>query len=635
MRGAMLAKLKSGLLNSKAGGSSPLPHGKETRTSPSGGGSVTAADEGDSDEHFDEPLDPNYMLQTQEKKQQQLARSVSNNMERIPHRSSPGRSPVPVRRGGSPRNKATTTSHGSLEVSALSGGCSGESSLDSPNMSRSRTLPGGSSPSTSKFPTSPSMGSISGGNSRSDVRDNSVAPGGSSVTVAFKKKAKEIRTLPASAPTEPSIVVVRGAAPNDDYVDPFDAKLRGALLGAQAATSGSPSAGGNGAGHRRHEPSDTYEDPFDTKHNGAYLSSGGRNSRRSSPPAADNDVYDSPIDARSSPLPPTQSDDGNNYMDPFDQKPRPRSSPLPQKKTSKVRLVDNGKLPPSSSSDGNYCEPFDAIRTNGGVYPPATAAAIPPRKHSSTASTTSRLSTGSIGELRTGPPRTISVPEVLIDSTRNDDEPVSSRGGQRHGGMSPMREPSSDYCEPLDSVLRHARASQNSSGGRSPVHPRSPSSERAPSERSPENSLPGSTNISRSNSSRSLRNDGEVPPEKLPLDDQPWYHGALRRDDAERRLAGAAAGYFIIRQSESCLTDFSLSLRNHHETMHLKIHRRSKDNRFVLGLHSMPFRSIPEMITYYLKHNLPIRGAEHISLVQGLPRNSPIYANVHLVDGSS
>ena len=69
--------------------------------------------------------------------------------------------------------------------------------------------------------------------------------------------------------------------------------------------------------------------------------------------------------------------------------------------------------------------------------------------------------------------------------TRNDDEPVSSRGGQRHGGMSPMREPSSDYCEPLDSVLRHARASQNSSGGRSPVHPRSPSSERAPSERSP------------------------------------------------------------------------------------------------------------------------------------------------------
>ena len=79
----------------------------------------------------------------------------------------------------------------------------------------------------------------------------------------------------------------------------------------------------------------------------------------------------------------------------------------------------------------------------------------------------------------------------------------------------------------------------------------------------------------------------------------------------------------------------ALLCRNHHETMHLKIHRRSKDNRFVLGLHSMPFRSIPEMITYYLKHNLPIRGAEHISLVQGLPRNSPIYANVHLVDGSS
>lgn len=81
----------------------------------------------------------------------------------------------------------------------------------------------------------------------------------------------------------------------------------------------------------------------------------------------------------------------------------------------------------------------------------------------------------------------------------------------------------------------------------------------------------------------------------------------------------------------SLLSVSSLTLlvfRNHHETMHLKIHQRPKDKRYVLGLNSRPFKSIQEMVLYYTKNNLPIRGAEHICLMNGVGRASAIYANV-------
>ncbi|XP_065102779.1 src homology 2 domain containing transforming protein D, b isoform X2 [Paramisgurnus dabryanus] len=48
--------------------------------------------------------------------------------------------------------------------------------------------------------------------------------------------------------------------------------------------------------------------------------------------------------------------------------------------------------------------------------------------------------------------------------------------------------------------------------------------------------------------------------------------------------------------------------------MHIKF-SQSKDGRYVLGQNSPPFETIPEVIHYYTTHKLPIKGAEHLSLL--------------------
>lgn len=48
--------------------------------------------------------------------------------------------------------------------------------------------------------------------------------------------------------------------------------------------------------------------------------------------------------------------------------------------------------------------------------------------------------------------------------------------------------------------------------------------------------------------------------------------------------------------------------------MHMKF-THLKDGKYVLGQNSPPFDTIPEVIHFYTTHKLPIRGAEHLSLL--------------------
>lgn len=57
-----------------------------------------------------------------------------------------------------------------------------------------------------------------------------------------------------------------------------------------------------------------------------------------------------------------------------------------------------------------------------------------------------------------------------------------------------------------------------------------------------------------------------------------------------------------------------LSFRSCKGFMHMKF-TRSADGRYILGENSPPFCTIPEVIHYYTTHKLPIRGAEHTSLL--------------------
>ena len=52
--------------------------------------------------------------------------------------------------------------------------------------------------------------------------------------------------------------------------------------------------------------------------------------------------------------------------------------------------------------------------------------------------------------------------------------------------------------------------------------------------------------------------------------------------------------------------------RNRGEEMHLKISCR--EGKYILGINSRPYDTIPEMIHHYSMNMLNIRGAEHVKL---------------------
>ncbi|XP_059847596.1 src homology 2 domain containing transforming protein D, b isoform X4 [Hypanus sabinus] len=100
----------------------------------------------------------------------------------------------------------------------------------------------------------------------------------------------------------------------------------------------------------------------------------------------------------------------------------------------------------------------------------------------------------------------------------------------------------------------------------------------------------------------------------LPLEKQVWYHGAISRADAENLLMRCKECSYLVRNSETSRNDYSLSLRSSQGYMHMKF-SRTKDSKYILGQNSPPFDSVPEVINHYTSHKLPIKGAEHLSLL--------------------
>ncbi|CAH0562182.1 unnamed protein product [Brassicogethes aeneus] len=108
----------------------------------------------------------------------------------------------------------------------------------------------------------------------------------------------------------------------------------------------------------------------------------------------------------------------------------------------------------------------------------------------------------------------------------------------------------------------------------------------------------------------------EIIIDKRPLEKQGWFHGSIGRHEAETVLKDLKEGSFLVRNSESSKHDFSLSLKSAKGFMHMKIQKDGSDGCFVLGQFSQPFTSVPEMIKHFSLNRLPIRGAEHMCLLQ-------------------
>ncbi|XP_040916327.1 SH2 domain-containing adapter protein F-like isoform X1 [Toxotes jaculatrix] len=100
----------------------------------------------------------------------------------------------------------------------------------------------------------------------------------------------------------------------------------------------------------------------------------------------------------------------------------------------------------------------------------------------------------------------------------------------------------------------------------------------------------------------------------MPLENQFWYHGAISRTDAESLLRLCKEASYLVRNSETSKNDYSLSLKSSQGFMHMKL-SRTKENKYILGQNSSPFDSVPEIIHFYSSRKLPIKGAEHMSLL--------------------
>eukprot|EP00069_Balaena_mysticetus_P020379 bmy_02839T0 len=106
---------------------------------------------------------------------------------------------------------------------------------------------------------------------------------------------------------------------------------------------------------------------------------------------------------------------------------------------------------------------------------------------------------------------------------------------------------------------------------------------------------------------------GERVDPAVPLEKQIWYHGAISRGDAENLLRLCKECSYLVRNSQTSRHDYSLSLKSNQGFMHMKLAKTKE--KYVLGQNSPPFDSVPEVIHYYTTRKLPIKGAEHLSLL--------------------
>ena len=111
---------------------------------------------------------------------------------------------------------------------------------------------------------------------------------------------------------------------------------------------------------------------------------------------------------------------------------------------------------------------------------------------------------------------------------------------------------------------------------------------------------------------------GNVQP-LAPLEEQSWFRPKISRAEAEKFLENQPDFSFVVRNSESCRTDYSLSIRDKSPNggyIHLRI--ELSDKGYVLGQFSIAFPTVSECIAHYTRHRLTIRGAEHKRLNLGV-----------------
>ncbi|XP_014850977.1 PREDICTED: SH2 domain-containing adapter protein D isoform X2 [Poecilia mexicana] len=291
------------------------------------------------------------------------------------------------------------------------------------------------------------------------------------------------------------------------------------------------------------------------------------------------------------PSAPAASDGETDYSDPFDARPNPRGRP-------------NWELKSAPTDCCSYMEPFEAQRI------------IADLQHTAM---TNRSPSGDGGQLYDNPYEEKSrhqhraAPPAQQQQQQKSDAGAALMDSRESRLPQDDERPADEYDQPWEwkkDNISKALAVQFEGA------------ERERSRAQPEHTRFAKTgSASSACDATTLRLVGDTPPllgervdPSLPLEKQVWYHGALSRSEAESLLTLCKESSYLVRKSQTCQNDYSLSLRSCKGFMHMKF-TQSADGRYVLGENSPPFCTIPEVIHYYTTHKLPIRGAEHMSLL--------------------
>ncbi|KAG9355307.1 hypothetical protein JZ751_000145, partial [Albula glossodonta] len=100
----------------------------------------------------------------------------------------------------------------------------------------------------------------------------------------------------------------------------------------------------------------------------------------------------------------------------------------------------------------------------------------------------------------------------------------------------------------------------------------------------------------------------------LPLEKQSWYHGCVTRQEAESQLLPCKEASFLVRNSESGTSKYSIALKTSQGCVHIIV-AQTKENGYTLDQSSCVFPSIPEVVHHYCTQRLPFTGAEHMTLL--------------------
>ncbi|KAM3872940.1 SH2 domain-containing adapter protein E [Diretmus argenteus] len=108
----------------------------------------------------------------------------------------------------------------------------------------------------------------------------------------------------------------------------------------------------------------------------------------------------------------------------------------------------------------------------------------------------------------------------------------------------------------------------------------------------------------------------------MPLEKQSWYHGSVSRQQAEAQLQRCREASFLVRDSESGTSKYSIALKTSQSCVHIIVAqtKSSKGLGYTLDQSSCVFSSIPEVVHHYCAHRLPFTGAEHMTLQHPVPR---------------